>query len=186
MSLSINDKTHIGNTIVTNAYFYATADKKKIFQLTQTISFDFIDEVIDKTGYIQIDTINGDIFTEIKNKITQTIDDVSLLNDYVQQILESIEETALQKNVNLDEKDNYIGIKSFEITVTYYFQTIIDYLESSIQTLNKLEEIYPMLENNPDFIQQVEFLIENISYRLSEIQSICTKGYEICEDYEKA
>ncbi|MCK4366075.1 MAG: hypothetical protein KAW45_08485 [Thermoplasmatales archaeon] len=183
-----DNKDHIGRTIISNALFFTTAEEITTLQLAYTRSLTFIEEIRDETINILINTNSVDIFEKIKNSINDTISEITELSDYVQRLKDLIGEIADEKKIDLSEKENktYLGDKSLWITGRYYYPLFVKYLENTTEVLNTLEEIYPLLENDPDFVQQIETLKADISSRIVEIKKICSQGYEMCENYEKA
>ncbi|MCK4365405.1 MAG: hypothetical protein KAW45_05095 [Thermoplasmatales archaeon] len=181
-----SNRTHIGRTVISNALFYTTAKEMTALQLSHMRSLSFIEEILAETGDIQIDTNTVDIFNETKNAINETIEDITNLSDYVKQLEFLIGEIADEKKINLNELPTFLGDNSLHITVKYYYHLFVKYLENTMETLNTLEKIYPLLESDPEFVKQIETLKADISSRIAEIRKICTQGYEMCEDYEKA
>jgi len=180
------NRTHLGKTIISNSLFYTTAEEITVLQLPQTRSFAFIEEIRNETVNILIDTDVGSVFNGIKNDINETIDEITNLDDYVQQLRDLIREIADEKQVDLNESKTFLGYKSLGINVQYYFDIFVRYLEDTLETLDRLGEIYPLLQDDPDFVQQIEVLKTDISNRIIEIQNICSQGLEMCENYEKA
>ena len=178
-----DNRTHIGRTVISNALFYTTAKDITALQLSHMRSLSFIEEILNETGDIQIDTNTVDIFNEIKDSINETIDDITNLSDYVKQLKDLIKEIAGE---DLPGTSPFLGYSSLKITVKYYYHLFVKYLENTMETLNTLEKIYPLLESDPDFVQQIETLKDDVSSRIAEIQRICSQGYEMCEDYEEA
>jgi hypothetical protein len=181
-----DNMTHIGRTAISNALFYTTAKKMTILELTHRRFLTFIEEIFNKTGDIQIDTNTVYIFNETKYTINGTIDDITNLSYYVKHLMDLIKEIANEKNVELRSKSTYLGYNSLWITKKYYFSLFLKYLENTIEKLNTMEKIYPLLESDPNFVQQIETLKDDISSRIDEIQSKCSQGYEMCENYEEA
>lgn len=178
--------SYIGKTTISNALFYTTAKEVITLQLTHSRLFTFIEEILDKTVDIPIDIKPMDIFDEIKDSINEATVELTDLNGYVQQLRDLIKEIANEKNIDLNEKKTFLGAKSLWVTQKYYFPLFVGYLENTTEILTTLENIYPFLENDPDFIQQVETLKSDLSSRLDEIKKICSECYEMCEDYEEA
>ena len=180
------DTSYQGRTTVSNALFYTTAKEVITLQLTHSRLFTFIEEIMDKTVDIPIDIKPMDIFDEIKDSINEATVELTDLSGYVQQLRDLIVEIADEKNIDLNEKNTFLGAKSLWVTVKYYFDPFKGYLENTMETLNTLEKIYPLLESDPDFVQQIETLKDDISSRIAETQRICSQGYEMCENYEEA
>ena len=80
---------------------------------------------------------------------------------------------ADEKKIDLSEKETFLGLKSIGIT-RMYSSHFVKYLENTIETLDTLEEIYPLIENDSDFVQQIEASKADISSKLAEIQKICS------------
>ncbi|MCK4364804.1 MAG: hypothetical protein KAW45_02010 [Thermoplasmatales archaeon] len=182
-----HSKDHIGRTIISNALFFTTAEEMTGLQLPHARPLTFIEKIRYETGDIQIVPDAEGIFDEIKNSISEAIGEITELNDYVQRLRNLIGEIADKKKIDLGEEENkaFLGDKSLQVTTKHYFGLFIRYLENTTEALNTLEKIYPLLENDADFVQQIETLKADISSRVAEIQKICTQGYEMCEDYEK-
>lgn len=183
-----DNKEHFGKTVISNALFYTTAEEMTALQLFHKRSLLFVERIRDETINIPIVADAGDIFDGIRGSINETVDEITNLSDYVQQLRDLIGEIADEKKIDLSEKENktYLGDKSLWITGYYYYPLFVKYLENTIETLDTLEKIYPLLKNNPDFVQQIESLITDILNRTMEIQKICLQGYEMCENYEKS
>ena len=178
-----SNMTHIGRTTVSNALFYSTAKEMTALQLYYKRTLSFIGETLAETGDIHIVPDPEPVLYETKNAINETIDDVANLRDYVKQLMDLIEEIA---DEDLTGSSKFLGYDSLKVTTKYYFHLFLKYLENTIKTINTLEKIYPLLEADLDFVQQIETLKDGISSRIAEIQKICSQGYEMCEDYEKS
>jgi len=183
-----DNKDHIGKTVISNALFYTTAKEMTALQLSHKRSLSFVERIRDETINIPIVADAEGIFDGIKDSINETIDEITNLSDYVQQLRGLIVDIADEKKIDLSEKENktYLGDKSLWITGYYYYPLFVKYLENTTEVLNTLEKIYPLLESDPDFVQQIEALTADISNRTTEIQKICSQGYKICEDYEES
>jgi hypothetical protein len=181
-----HNKTHIGRTTISNALFYTTAKEMTALQLSHMRPLSFIEEILAETGDIQIIPDPEPVFNETKNAINETIDDLTNLNDYVKLLRDLIQEIADREKINLDEKPTYLGDNSIHLTVKYYYHLFLKYLENTMETLNTFEEIYQLLESDPEFVQQIDALKEDISSRIAEIQRIYLEGHKMCENYEKA
>ncbi|MCK4365521.1 MAG: hypothetical protein KAW45_05695 [Thermoplasmatales archaeon] len=180
-------ESHMGNTVISNAIYYSTfGDETEIPEMYSN-NLSFIEEIWDITSNLKND-INqiSNIFGEIKDKINDTIYNFTNLFSNIQESRDFILQIAEQKNLSLNEvkKNNFlgfIGTKDSQDHLTYF----IRYLENASKTLEIIEQIYLQLENNNDFIHQVETLKTDLNGRLNESQNIYEVGFKKWEQYNK-
>jgi hypothetical protein len=165
------DMTYSSKKLITNAFYYSTAQEEKEQQISEsrTISFisDIWNETLDLSGLLNE---QKEIFKEIEVDINKSIEDVADINNRSYKILETIEQIALkQGHFNETKKALYYDGSIYSI---YCFDLIQEYLENTSATIQTIEKIYPLLENDSHFIELINNLKNDLSLKMDEIKEI--------------
>ena len=177
------DRSHIGRTVISNALFYTTSKGIEELITSQYRILSFINNIWDKTSNIDIiQTGREDIFDEIENNINQTISEINNLDKYLSSLKELIKNVSIEKNIDI-EKLGYISINE---TTKYYLHPLIEYFENTTTILETLENIYPILKNDSNFVQKLEDFKGNLSENLYQAKKIILKSLNLSGDFEKS
>ncbi|MCK4365257.1 MAG: hypothetical protein KAW45_04350 [Thermoplasmatales archaeon] len=176
--------TYNGKKLITNAFYYTTAQGEAELGASEPRNLSFIADVWDKTRDLS-DLLNEqeDIFGEIEADIDESIENVADIIDRIYSILETIEQIGIEQNVDPAEiKDIlYYGGNKY---LLYCFDLIKIYLENTSTAIQTIEKIYPLLEDDADFIEQLEQLKFNLSIKIGKIQEILSTSAKKLRDIE--
>ncbi len=168
---------YIGNTAISNALYYTTSNEVTDLNTINSINISFISKIWEKTVDLFNDVEESDVLSDIKTRINDTISSNDELKKNLSTILKII------KDIDPDLPNNFLGYGS-TYWVIFYFNLFNTYLENTTKTLTLIEKIYPLLENNTDFIHVLELLKDDISQHINETQNICIKCNKLCVQYK--
>ena len=164
--------TYNGKKLVSNAFFYATSQEETEHEVSETRSISFILDLWNETRDLS-DLLNEpeNVFEEIKADIDESIQEVEDLIDRMYSILETIEQIAEEENIDPAKINEifYCGQTVYNINS---FKLILEHFEKTYNTLQTIEKLYPLLENNDEFIKQLKQLKNDLSCKISKIQRI--------------
>lgn len=171
-----------GKKLTSNALYYTTS--KGIIDLVsiQSRNLSFISNNFEKTSDLTIGE-SRDIFYEIKNFINENINELTNLTNKIDMIRNLIWETAQKKNVNLDDSPSFLYYRTILYT-KHDLGLLAEYLKNTTKVLDILEKIYPLLENNTEFVQKIEMLKEDLHLKIDEAKNIILKELDMCHSYE--
>lgn len=176
--------TYNGKKLITNAFYFATSQDKKEHVISESRPLVFIMDSWNKTtdlSYLLNEQV--EIFEEIKTCINESFEDIANLNNNIYLILEKIIQIGIEQNISLKEiKKNlyYAG----HIYLIYCFDLVKEYLENTSSTIQTIEKIYPILEEDTIFIEQLEQLKFNLSIKIGKIQEILSTSAKKLQDIE--
>jgi len=173
-----------GKKIISNALYYTTSRGLAELQILHSRNLSFIREVKDETLSLTIDTNVPDIFDEIKNYINETISEITNLTNELNTIQGLIRQIAHEKNIDINESPSFLYYGSTRRYMPHKLGLFIEYFENATKTLDTLEKIYPLLENDTEFVQQIEALKDDLSLKIDKARSIILKSLDIGQDYE--
>lgn len=187
-----SDGDYNGKKLVTNAFYYSTSKEETEQEVSESRPMSFINEVWNETSdlsYLLNEQV--EIFEEIKKDIGKSIENITNLIDNVYSILETIDQIRIEQNIDPEEKDEFLYYLGTDYII-YCFDLVKEYLENTSITIETIEKIYPLFENNTNFIEQLEQLGDDLSLKIDDIKEIITvsllnlqKMENILEGYQK-
>jgi hypothetical protein len=158
---------YYGRRIMHNAFFYATSKDLKIINTKIDKAVSEIKNIIQKTKEIEINTISQP-FPDLKSKIKEFKNEQSkfynLSLDLFTEYKAKFENTFFERNFRILK---YISAIS---------NIFINYLEKSLKSLDKIEQIYPLLYQYDTIIDnKIKQVEENIYLRLNKSLIILSK-----------
>jgi hypothetical protein len=180
-----SDITHIGRTVISNSIFYTTSKGLTELQTNQIKTLYYIDSIFEQTKNLNNNSSNNNELEFVKDKLNETKMELFKLFENASKVKTLIEEIAQEENINILDKNNmtYIGYKSVWVGFEYYHHTFLNFIEESLKTINKIEEVYSLIENNPEFTEEIQSLTEEILDRLNKTDEIISRGFKILEEY---
>jgi len=181
------EEYYVGKKIISNAFYYTTSKEKSELQTSQSKPLSFITEIWGKTSNLTAD-INEmeNILDEIKNSINETIGEITDLINKINMALDLIREIADEKNIDVNNESITFLNYFYTRFTTHYLRLFIEYFEDTIETLNVMEKIYPLLKNDTNFVQQVEALKTDLSTKINESKIILSNSQDIIIECEEA
>lgn len=175
--------------LITNAFFYATSkdEMEQVFLESRPISF--INEVWNITKDLN-NLLNDqtEIFGQIKTNINKSIEDVVNIKNRINLILFKIKDIAKQiadeKGITIEEAKRlvYFGGTIYNL---FPLDVIKEYLENTSITIQMIEKIYPILEKDTAFIEEIEKLKSDLSLKISKIKETVSMSLNNIEKMEK-
>ena len=174
-----------GRQVISNTWFHLT--NKGIFDIgcDNNVNLSAIRSIFEKTSNLVDNSIELPVlFDDVRNSINVSI---SKLNNLESKILEiralvdeiNTSEHAISNMYNTIKK--IIGGKNTTDGVnlsTFYYEKISEILSS-------IEKIYPLLENDTNFTEKTQSLIEIIFSKINDINDLILKAQEDAEKAEK-
>jgi len=182
------EKYYAGKKVISNTLYYTTSKEITEPPISHTRNLSFITEILEVTTDVSIDTdTNENIFEGINIKIDETVDKITNLTSEINTIKGIIQQIADENDIDLNEKESEIFLYySATYFLIYYLDLFTEYLENTTDTLNTLEKIYPLLENNTEFVKQIETLKTDLSTKINETRDTISESLKISEEYKEA
>jgi hypothetical protein len=179
--LELDEGIGDGKKIISNSFFYATSEDLEEVQLMHYRNLSFIDNICTVTSDLSDDNDEVNVFNDIKNSINETKQIFLNLSDDVEYMIDLIFQIADQKKIDLNISYYYLGA----IAAFYYkydLELFIEYVNSAEETLDEIEEMYPLMESNPVFIQEINNLKDDISHRINKSKTISLKSKSLSKE----
>ena len=170
-------KKLIGNTIISNAFYYTTSVENNNFNTLNSVNFSFIANVWEKTADLADDIDKVDVLKNIKIRINQTISNNTHLIENLTSAIDII------RDINKNITNNFLGYDSI-YEVIFYIDLFNTYLENTTKTLEILEKIYLIIENEENFIRDFNSLKADLSKKINDSQDICSECHRLCIQYK--
>jgi len=171
----------VGNKIISNSLYYTTSKEMIELDISQSRNLSFILNIWEKTANLTLGEME-DIFNEIKTNISEIIDEITNLSGRIQRLQKLIEKMAEKKNID-DSEEFLDNVSTNEMLI--FWDYFIKYLRNTTKTLDKIEEIYPLLDDDTNFLKRIENLTNDLSQKINKIKNIISKGCSISKYYEK-
>ncbi len=179
----------VGKTAISNSLYYTTSKNIGNVNINQSRTMLFIKDVWDNTLDLKINTNNDlNIFQDIKSNANQLTNKMKNITNTLNETYNLITEIADDKNIDLYEDHNYIFLGYFSTLEikNKFLNNSIKYLEDMIFNLDKINNIYPYIQDNEDAIKQIEMLKSKITERINNSDKICLKLKNYCNDYKES
>jgi uncharacterized protein YoxC len=168
-----------GKTIISNALYYTTSNGIKKLQTFYSTNLSFIKDILKKTSNLKIDINNkSEIFERIKIRINGTINEIKNLSEKLQSLDKLIRKIADEKNIDLNKNYTFLGNDSVNRNLVF-LDIFIEYFRNTTKTIDILEEIYPLLEKDTKFIEQIESLKTELLKAIKETRCMCIESQKI-------
>jgi len=184
--------TYNGKKLISNAFYYSTCPERTEQELSESRPLSFIIDIWNETKDLtSLLNVQVNVFEDVKAGINDSIENVTNLIDNVYSILESIIQIGIDLNIDSNEiKSNlYYGGTKYLI---YCFNLVNRYLENTSATIQTIEKIFPLFEDDISFIEQLEELKNDLTSQNEEIRDIlstCSKKLQkmenLLESYKK-
>jgi len=176
-----NYKEGIGNgkKIISNSFFYSTCKDAANIRSSQPRKLSFIVETLKESSVKYKSCIKTGIFDSLKSNINEKICAFLNLISNGYKMIDLISLIAEKFNVNLTEKRGYLSPALSKYHLIYNYELFIDYFNKTLRTLDTIEDIYPLLQNDTEFVYQVNKLKNDMSERLNKIENISIKGEKL-------
>jgi len=157
---------YYGRRIIYNALFYATSQERT--QIITSVGFPIssLDAFGEKTINVPLSDSWEHILNETKTRIQRLNTNLSILQNNTQNV-----STITSDYIN----DTFIILNGHRLSAyPYYFCDIYtDYNTKALATLEKLEQIYPLVNNsNKSTNQQIQNLTTELSNRLQHMEDL--------------
>jgi len=178
-------ETYYGKKLITNAFIYATSKGEIEQVISESRILSFITEIWDETNDLS-DLLNEqiDVFKELKIYITDSIEDVINITDRIYSILDTIKQIAIEQGIDLNEIKKALYYEGNEYLL-YCFDLIQGYLKNTSMTIQTIEKIYPLLDEDIGFIEEIDKLKSDLSLKIDKIQETLSVSLTKLQKMEK-
>ena len=164
---------HTGKTVHSNALFYTTASNVTEVNISNSKTILFILDVWEKTSNLSLGG-PGTQFISITNKIKKTTSDIENLSVYLIQVMNRIEAVARQNDISP------ISIGHRSVNISYKtLQRFIQYYAYGLGTIDMMEKVYSLLENDTDFVNRTIILKNDLNEKINNSQEIIQASQSI-------
>lgn len=169
---------YYGRRTIFNSLNYVTSEQESVFAVDNSQNVSFIEFVIDSTKNLLIDE-------NVNTKFDDIITKIITLKNYI----DTLESKALYlKNLYSEFDNKYEIFKKGRRHIGYilhYSKIYDDYLNRSISTLEKLENVYPMYNAfNYSANHDIALLLNDILMRIENATFTIDKIFDIIEKIE--
>jgi uncharacterized membrane protein len=184
--------TYNGKKLVSNSFYYATSQKETEKEVSGSRTMSFISDIWNETVNLSgLLNEQEEVFGNIKSSIDESVKNIVNLTGKIYSILDVIQQIADEQNIKPNEKKDFFYYSGTEYSI-YCLDLIQEYLENTSITLQTIEKIYPLLDNDPHFIKLIQNLKGDLSFKMDEIKgilSVCLikiqKMEDILESYKE-
>ncbi|UCD13699.1 MAG: hypothetical protein JSW60_09100, partial [Thermoplasmatales archaeon] len=164
---------YYGRRTIHNALFYVTSGALENYITNVHYPVSFIEEIGEKTINLSIDPSNHSEFDEIKIRINNLNTNLSHLKNISSALIKLFSEYDYQSTSYDEETTPITPSVLHPATYTFHFCNIFsDFNNKTLSELNKLEQLYQMLEFNDSVTQLIHDLKLDISRRLNHSQKL--------------
>jgi len=181
-------KPNNGKIIISNSLFYTTAEDKIDYQTHHSRNLTYLEEIWEATadltsGISEIEMI----FNPIRNRIDETNDYLDYLTDKTSEIISLIEDIADEKQIEkgTTEYRFYLGLDFVKDVKIYYYHIFTEFFENATTVFDKIELIYNLLKNEPNFIEQLKTFINDISDKINNTNVILKEGEDMLDSFKQ-
>ena len=178
------DNKYNSKKFIINAFYYLTT--KEIIQLNtyQSRNIFFISDVRNRTVNLTINPItNKEIFNVIKSNINTSILDIYDIIKKINNNFKLKQQVEIEKGIDINDYEACFYFPA-EYLINYTLVFYIKYLNNTVESLNTLEKIYPLLEEDEGFIQKIEILKSELTANINNIQNKISKCKITLQDHE--
>jgi hypothetical protein len=125
-----------------------------------------------------------EVFKEIKTNINDSIENVVNITNRIYSILDTIEQIAIEQGTDINETKTALYYESTKYLL-YCFDLIREYLENTSMTIQIIEKIYPLLDEDIEFIKEIEQLKSDLSLKIDKIQETLSVSLMKLQKMEK-
>lgn len=175
---------YVGKKIISNALYYTTSKKIMELDTSQSRTLSFILEMWDKTSDMagDIDKIVN-IFDEVKMSINETLCEIPNLTNEINLSIDVIRQIENENNI---DKNSLTYLGKFSVCYTKQYTGVLEeYLKNTLKTINTLEKIYPLIQNDMNFGHQIKELKTDLLTKVNETRTILAKSLNICINYKE-
>lgn len=172
-----------GRHVMSNAWFYLT--NKGIFDTNceYGVNFSVIDNIFENST-IEIDGLCEKIFENIRQKINQSL---LKLDDLESKILDL---QLIVKQLDQEDEDIINMNKTLKRMIggkliSGGISKSNEYLDSSIEHLDSIEQVYQCIQSNDEFLQKVQSFNDTMISKLEIINSLIDEAYKYTENAEQ-
>ena len=158
---------YYGRRTIHNALFYVTSNSLTDIEINNNYPISFIEEMGEKTIDLPIPPNNESTFEVIKTRLTALNGNLSVLRNI------SVENIGLVTEL-FNENLIIRGSMFYPVNYMYlYCNFFSDYNNKTLSDLNKLDQIYPLLAEYNDSVQQrIDYLKSDLSNRLNHSEKL--------------
>jgi glutamine amidotransferase-like uncharacterized protein len=181
-------KLNNGKIIISNSLFYTTAEDKIYYQTHHSRSLTYLRGIWEVTadltsGINEIDKF----FNPMRDRINETKDYLDYLTNITSDIISLIEDIA---DANEIKKDSikyryYLGLDFLKDVKKYYYRIYTDFFENATTVFDKIELIYNLLKDEPDFKDRLKMLIIDLYDRVNKTNKILQSGEDMLDSYKQ-
>ena len=177
--------TYNGKKLISNAFFFASSDDETDCVLTNSRESSYITDIWNLTADLSsLLNESVEVFEELKTDIDNSLIDVVNITEKFNYFIEEIQQIAIDEGRDLDEvKKSLYNVGN--LYGIYLFELMEEYLKKYIITLQTIEKIYPLLEENNEFLEEIQVLKNDLELKIGKIQEILSKSKINIEKMEK-
>ena len=168
-----------GKRLVTNAFYYSTSKDDSEYEISKYRNISFITEVFSETeDLLDSNEEKTELFSNIKDRLNDSITDTQNLIDDVNLVLEDIlklENDLNEENLSIDL---YYGGVRFVVS---YLELLNNYLKKERYTLEMLETVYQTLTDKENLNRDLEKLKNELNDNIEKAEKqieLCKKNLE--------
>ncbi|MCK4364566.1 MAG: hypothetical protein KAW45_00790 [Thermoplasmatales archaeon] len=181
-------KPNNGKIIISNSLFHTTAEDKIDYQTHHSRNLTYLEDIWKATANLNsgINEIEK-IFNPIREGINETNDYLDYLTDKTSEIISLIEDIADENKIEEGtiEYKFYLGLDFVKDVKIFYYRILKKFLENATTVFDKIELIYYLLKNEPDFNNQLKTLIIDLSDRINKTNEILQNGEDMLDSYKQ-
>jgi len=168
----MDDSIGNGKKIISNSYFYSTCEDLTDFNTVQSRNSLFMNNIWCQTSDLSDDLNDTEnIFYNLIGKINETQNILSGLNNDTYQMLDLIEEIAIDNNIDLEMDYNYLGNLAANY-LSYDLGLFEEYMNDLKTILKMIEHLYSLNSDKPGVIDEIEELKNELSRNINKTKKL--------------